>query len=135
MNRAALVAWLITALGGFTMLAIWLFRGGTRHQDDAGTRFPIKLILGHAGFAVAGLATWIAFVATNRGAFAWIAVALLVPIAGAGLSMLAKWLGGRASSRRASQTEQRFPMTVVAAHGVAAAVTVVLVVVAAVRAM
>lgn len=135
MNGAALVTWIITAIGGLTMLAIWLTHGGTRHQHDAGTRFPIKLILGHAGFAVVGLGAWIAFVTTDHDAFAWVTVALLLPIAGLGISMLAKWLGGRASSRRAIQPEQRFPMVIVAAHGLAAAVTVVLVVVTAIRAM
>ena len=32
MAAAALIAWLITAAGGFWMLGIWITRGGMRQQ-------------------------------------------------------------------------------------------------------
>jgi hypothetical protein len=51
------------------------------------------------------------------------------------MSMLAKWLGGRASARADVEPEQRFPSAVVVAHGLAAVTTVVLVVVAAIQAL
>ncbi len=49
--------------------------------------------------------------------------------------MLAKWLAGRASARLEMQPEQRFPTIVVVAHGLAAVVTIVLVLIAAIQAV
>ena len=134
MSVAALVVWIVTASGGLVMLGIWIKHGGLRHQHEGGTRFPVKLIFGHFGLAAAGLLTWIAFVATDNAALAWVGAGLLVPVAALGFTMLAKWLGCRASARADSQPEQRFPKLIVVAHGVAAVTTVVLVVVAAIQA-
>ncbi len=38
MKWAALIAWVITAGGGFVLLSIWLMRSGMRQQQDAGGR-------------------------------------------------------------------------------------------------
>ncbi|GIH63097.1 hypothetical protein [Microbispora siamensis] len=49
MGIAALVAWLLTAVGGFVMLGVWITRGG-RHTS----RFSPGLIFGHFALAAAG---------------------------------------------------------------------------------
>jgi len=36
MKWAALIAWVITAGGGFVLLSIWLMRGGMRQQQAGG---------------------------------------------------------------------------------------------------
>ena len=38
MKWAALIAWVITAGGGFVLLSIWLARGGMHQQQESGSR-------------------------------------------------------------------------------------------------
>ena len=45
MKWAALIAWVITAGGGFVLLSIWLMRDGMRQQQEAGNRIRPPLIL------------------------------------------------------------------------------------------
>ena len=47
MSVAALITWIITAVGGAVLLGTWLSRGGLRASDTGATRFPPGLILGH----------------------------------------------------------------------------------------
>jgi hypothetical protein len=51
-----------------------------------------------------------------------VAFVLLLPVALLGFTMLARWI----PARRASTAESRFPVPVVAAHGLFAAATLVL---------
>ena len=53
MEWAALVAWVVTAGFGFTMLVIWLKHGGM--QQRAGGKIPPWLILTHFLLAASGL--------------------------------------------------------------------------------
>ena len=138
MKTAALVMWVLTAGGGLVMLGIWLSGGGFRRGADVantGSRFQPQLIFSHFGLAALGLLLWLTFVLTDTAALAWLAAALLLPVAGLGFAMLAKWLGGRASAERENQPEQRFPTVVVVAHGLAAVTTLTLVLIAAVKAL
>lgn len=128
MDVVALVSWGITGLGGFTLLAMWLGGGGLRLQRTGGTRFGSSLVFGHAGWAVVGLLLWVAYVVSGADAFGWVAGLLLPVVATLGLLLFLKWLGGRGAESDAP--EQRFPVVVVAAHGLAAATTFVLVLIA-----
>ena len=47
MKWAALIAWVVTAGGGFVLLTIWLSRGGMRQKAEAGTKIRPPLILSH----------------------------------------------------------------------------------------
>ena len=49
---------------------------------------PPLIILSHFGIGVAGLAVWIAYVATNLKALAWVGVGVIVPVAGLGMATL-----------------------------------------------
>jgi hypothetical protein len=150
MAVAALVTWLVTAVGGFVMLAAWLSRGGARSGSEsvavgaarstagaaglpvsAPTRLRPPLVFGHVGLAVVGLAVWIAYLATDNETLPWVAFVVLLPVAVLGLTMFARWVQAgdhrRDATRGAARPESAFPLPVVIGHGVFAVTTVVLV--------
>jgi hypothetical protein len=141
MAIAALIAWIVTAAGGFYLLATWIRKGGHRRVAGASSNFPPALIFGHFALAAIGLIVWIIFVATDKKAFAWTSFGLLVVIALLGFTMLIRWLpayrgrvgtGGRVTEALVGgPAERHFPVAVVAGHGVLAVTTVVLVLLAA----
>ena len=123
MAVAALITWLITAVGGFIMLGTWISKGG--HRAGSGSRLAPGLVFGHFGLAVIGLLLWIAYLATDSDALAWISFVVLLPVALLGFTMLARWIPSvRAKSAAA---EASFPMVVVIGHGLFAVTTLVLV--------
>ncbi|MFC4907021.1 hypothetical protein [Actinomadura gamaensis] len=135
MDIAALVTWLVTAVGGFYMLGVWISRGGVRQQRDGSTRLPAPVVFGHFLLAAAGLVLWIIYLFADTRALAWIAFALLVPVALLGLVMFLRWLpvhrAAPSGGTTAGPAERSIPMAAVIGHGVFAVVTVVLVLLAA----
>ncbi|MCW2948266.1 MAG: hypothetical protein JWR24_4983 [Actinoallomurus sp.] len=144
MSIAALITWLITALGGFYMLGTWLAHGGVRQQRTGTTRFPAPVIFGHFLLAAAGLIVWIIYVFADKTALAWAAFIILLPVALLGFTMLARWIpvyrartnAGHAATGPATATateelavpaERSFPVPVVLGHGLLAVITLVLV--------
>ena len=129
MKWAALIAWLITAGGGFVLLAIWLSRGGMRQARESGARIRPPLILGHFLLAATGLVLWIIYVANDADVLAWIAFVLLLVVAALGFTMFAIWLQQRRGQTGTASrpAEQNFPVPIVALHGLLAATTLVLV--------
>ncbi len=114
MEWAALLAWVVTALGGASLLVQWLRHGGL-HQRE-GIR-AVRLFA-HAGLAVGGVGLWIAFVVSDEGVLAWLAVGLLVAVALLGATMFVIWLRGQ--NRREHTTvpaETSFPVPIVLLHG------------------
>jgi hypothetical protein len=133
---AALIVWILTAVGGFGLLGTWVAKGGVRpHPAGAGSRFPPALIFGHFLLAAAGLVLWLVYVSTGTDALAWIAFVLLLVVAALGFTMFARWLpsyrAAGSTAPSAGPPERHFPVPVVAAHGVVAAATLVLVLLAA----
>ncbi len=143
MGVAALITWIVTAVGGFVLLLTWLSRGGLRERASGASRFPPALILGHFLLAAGGLVLWIVYLATDTAGIAWTAFAVLLVVALLGFTMLAPWLQGRratvavgttaaaAGTGTAGPPEQHFPVPVVILHGLLAATTLVLVLLAA----
>lgn len=132
MAIAALIAWLVTALGGFYLLGKWIANGGLKQPRTSS--FPPALIFGHFALAAAGLVVWIVYLLVGGAVLSWVAFGLLVPVAALGFTMLARWIGDRRSAAGAGggeAPEQRFPAIAVAGHGVSAVTTVVLVLIAA----
>jgi hypothetical protein len=148
MAIAALVAWVLTAGGGFVLVGRWIAAGGLRQQSDHATRFPAGLVFGHLVLAAAGLVLWIVYLLLDADKLTWVALALLVVVALLGFTLFSRWLPARrtagavpagvggggtrteaGSSGRsaAAPAERRLPVPVVAAHGLFAVVTVVLV--------
>ncbi len=140
MEIAALVAWVVTALGGFVLLARWIASGGLRQQQSRATRFPAPLVFGHFLLAAAGLVLWIVYLAVDKDALSWAAFGVLVVVALLGFALFARWLpvyrgttpaAGTPATGESAPAERHLPVPVVAAHGLVAAATVVLVLLAA----
>ncbi|MBM7369053.1 hypothetical protein [Gordonia hydrophobica] len=131
MDIAALILWVITAGGGFVLLAKWLMGGGAKPGTTS--RLPAPVVFAHFLVAAVGLVLWIVYLIADVDALAWVSLALLVLLALTGFGMVARWLPS--VSRDAGENnppEKSFPLAVVAAHGVFAVATIVTVVLTAV---
>jgi hypothetical protein len=97
MGIAALIAWLVAAGSGAYVLGSWIARGGSlrRPARGAGIGSPPALLFGHFGLALCGLASWVAYLVTGWAALAWVAVAVLLPVAGLGMATLVTGLPAR----------------------------------------
>jgi manganese efflux pump family protein len=134
---AALIAWLVTALGGFYLLATWIAKGGARAPRTS--KFPPALIFGHFAVAAVGLVLWIVYVVARTQALAWVSFVLLAVVAVLGFTMLFRWIPTYRESRvavpaggsAAVPAERHFPVLAVGGHGLLAVVTVVTVLLAA----
>jgi hypothetical protein len=139
MKWAALIAWVITAGGGFVLLSIWLIRGGMRQQEEVGNRIRPPLILSHFLLAAGGLVVWVIYLIADKDVLTWVAFAILAIVALLGWTMFAIWFRRR-QARTASESaapgvpaEQHFPVSVVTLHGLFAVTTVVLVLLTALK--
>jgi hypothetical protein len=143
MDLAGLIAWLVTALGGFVLLARYVGSGGIAQQRTGATDFPAGVVFGHFGLAVVGLVVWILYLATDTTALAWVALVLLAGIAALGFTMFARWVrpGTRSVATATAgapggagaatvPAERALPSPVVYLHGLLAVTTVVLVLLA-----
>jgi hypothetical protein len=130
MEWAALVTWVVTALFGFTMLVLWVRQGGMQRR---GGKIPPWLILSHFLLAASGLVIWIVYLAADKDVLAWIAFVALVVVASLGWTMFFGWARSAVSAPPVETppvtavAEPRFPLPVVAVHGLFAVTTVVLV--------
>jgi hypothetical protein len=137
MKWAALIAWVITAGGGFILLTVWLKRGGMQ-QAGGENRIRPPLILSHFLLAATGLVVWVIYVVSNKDVLAWIAFGILAVVAVLGWTMFAIWFRRRQATALGSEiatpgtpAEQHFPVAIVSLHGLLAVTTVVLVLLAA----
>jgi manganese efflux pump family protein len=126
MGIAALITWLITAVGGFLMLGMWISGGGLRRRT---THLPAPLIFAHFLLAAAGLIIWIIYLIVDVDALSWVAFIVLLPVAVLGFVMLFRWLSSRQGDATApdAPAERKFPIPVVIGHGLFAVITLVLV--------
>ena len=133
MEWIVLIAWLLTAVGGFVLLSIWVAQGGMQQAREPGSRIRPGVILSHFALAATGLVLWIIYVATGSNALAWIAFVILLVVALLGWSMFAIWWRRRQRAALVhavdpgTPAEQHFPVAIVAGHGILAVTTVVLV--------
>jgi hypothetical protein len=142
MAIAALITWLLTAVGGFVMLGTWIAKGGLREPRTS--HLPPAVVLGHFALAAAGLVVWIVYLFVDSHVLAWVALVLLVPVALLGFVMLFRWIpvyraravaaGGPGTTGAADQApaERSFPVAIVGGHGLFAVATVVLVLLTAI---
>jgi manganese efflux pump family protein len=162
MQYAALITWIVTAALGAYMLATWVAQGGTRSGAGAASHFRPPVVFGHFLLAAAGLVVWLIYLVNDSTALAWIAFVDLLVVAVIGDTLVLRWYkdrkadagaGGASGGRRAGTggqatgdtmtdpatgrgvglAEQRIPAAAVAAHGVFAVATVVLVLLAALQ--
>jgi len=90
----ALVSWLATELLGAFMVRSWIAKGGIRASqrkpaDPDAMSLPI--LAGHAGLNLAALLCWVIFVTTGVKPLAWIALGLMAPAIGLGISTVTIW--------------------------------------------
>jgi hypothetical protein len=99
----ALATWLITVGLGFVMLARWVTRGGLRRTRVGQAGYAPAMNVAHLGLAMAGLVTWTIYLVTGLTSLAWIACALLLPVAGLGCPSRPNRSGGRWPGGRSGQ--------------------------------
>jgi hypothetical protein len=126
MAVVALLTWLVTATLGFTMLYLWISKGGLKAAQggtEGSSRFAPGLVFGHFLLAAAGLIVWIVYVVADTEALTWIAFVVLIAVAVLGDLLFLRWWRGRGSSA----VESALPKPIVYTHGLFAVTTIVLV--------
>jgi hypothetical protein len=87
---AALISWLVAEGLGAWMLRRWIVSGGVRRPWSRDRTSP-PVLFGHASLALAGLTSWVIFLATRTDAAAWLAIGFLAPAVGLGVSTVTTW--------------------------------------------
>jgi hypothetical protein len=88
---ATLVCWAFTAsLGGY-MLRSLIARDGLRRQLGVRDGLHPGVLVAHFSLALTGLVTWICYLVTAAEPVAWLAVGLLVPGIGMGITTVTLW--------------------------------------------
>ncbi|MGH3301137.1 MAG: hypothetical protein ACRDOK_05495 [Streptosporangiaceae bacterium] len=94
LDIATLLTWLATeALGAF-MVRSWVASGGARAARRRPARpeaMSLPVLAGHAGLNLAALACWIVFLAAGQKPAAWLALVLMAPAIGLGISTVTIW--------------------------------------------
>lgn len=150
MKGAALGTWIATAVLGFSMLTVWLGRGGLRRSSASGRRLTPQLLSDHIIPAVSALVLWIVFLIDGDVDLAWIAFGMLIVVGVVGFTNFWLWQRRRLGVLRATHSrwnvaddqvgrehippEQHFPVVSVVLHGALAVSTLALVFVAALTA-
>ena len=132
-NLGALLAWLATAASGGWILVRWLLGGGSLRRKSAAAA-PPAVTLGHVSGGALGLVLWAVFMATRWAAVAWIALGLLAPVAGLGMTVLLLGLPRPARAPLGARRASGFPVLAVAVHGVFVVLVLLLVLTATVTA-
>lgn len=91
MGIATLISWALTASIGGRMLVSMIGRGGLSRPRSGGDHLPPAVLVGHFGLALTGLAVWIAYLLAGRTWLAWLAVGVLMPAIGLGISTVTLW--------------------------------------------
>jgi hypothetical protein len=141
LSLAALGAWLITAGSGAYLLGSWIISSGIRRKRTPPAGAPPAVLLGHFGLAATGLVVWVIYLIADWTPLAWTAVGLLLPITGLGLAMATLGLPSSSSGpldvparagTAATPARGWVLVPLVAGHGLLAAATLILVVLAAI---
>jgi hypothetical protein len=91
LSIATLLCWVFTAsLGGY-MLRGLIAHDGLRRQLSVRDGLHPGVLVGHFSLALTGLVTWICYLITAAEPVAWLAVGLLVPGIGLGITTVTLW--------------------------------------------
>lgn len=104
MSELALLTWVVTALAGLFLLAIWLIEYDPDFQRAAATRLPVPVISGHAMLAILGLVVWVSYLITGNDQFAWATLAILAAVTSLGITMATRWVIVYRSSAKPART-------------------------------
>jgi hypothetical protein len=143
LSLAALVAWLVTAGLGLSMMARWITR--TRRPDPGPRADPgpqsgrgPALNFTHLGLALTGLLAWISYLVTGITGLAWAACGLVLAVASLGMALVFLTPAITATTTVATWSEDEPPpvgrrsAVLIAAHIAVAVVTILLVTLAAI---
>jgi hypothetical protein len=102
----------------------WVSHGGPRNERGIGT----SRLATHAAVAVVGLFLWFVYALGGNAAFGWLAIGALAVVIAFGFWMFAIWLRGRSARDRRTEmpAETAFPVPLIFGHGLLAATTFVL---------
>jgi hypothetical protein len=129
-SLAALAVWIVTAAAGSYLLFGWLAGITESSWRRRFGKLPITLMC-HFSLALTGLALWIAFVASNVAALAWVDFGLILPVAGLGMATLFGWMPSFDTAQRGGT---KIPVIAIVLHGTLATATILLVLTAAIAA-
>lgn len=93
MSVVSLIMWIVTALAGLFLLAIWLIEYDPDFQTASATRLPIPVISGHVLLAAGGLVTWITYLVTDMRLLAYLTLGDLGLVFCLGVTMAIRWIG------------------------------------------
>jgi hypothetical protein len=141
MGVAALISWLVTAFVGLYLVAVWLIENDVTEPGATASRLHGLVVLGHVLLALAGLTVWVLYLVSDSDTAAWATLGILGGIAALGLTMLTRWIPVHAAFVAAEAkvgvsaefefpAERAFPVSMVVGHGVLAATTFTLVLLA-----
>lgn len=88
---ATLACWAFTASLGALMLRSLIARDGLRRQLGVRGGLHPGVLVAHFSLALTGLVTWICYLLTAAEPVAWLAVGLLVPGIGMGITTVTLW--------------------------------------------
>lgn len=88
---ATLGCWVFTASLGAYMLRSLIARDGLRRQLTVRDGLHPGVLVGHFSLALTGLVTWICYLISAAEPVAWLAVVLLVPGIGLGITTVTLW--------------------------------------------
>ena len=88
---ATLLCWAFTASLGALMLRSLIARDGLRRQLGVRDGLHPGVLVAHFSLALTGLVTWICYLVTAAEPVAWLAVGLLVPGIGMGITTVTLW--------------------------------------------
>jgi hypothetical protein len=88
---ATLACWAFTASLGALMLRSLISRDGLRRQLGVRGGLHPGVLVAHFSLALTGLVTWICYLVTAAEPVAWLAVGLLVPGIGMGITTVTLW--------------------------------------------
>jgi hypothetical protein len=88
---ATLLCWAFTASLGGLMLRSLIARDGLRRQLGVRDGLHPGVLVAHFSLALTGLVTWICYLVTGAEPVAWLAVGLLVPGIGMGITTVTLW--------------------------------------------
>ena len=132
MELAALGFWIATVLGGLFMLGVTMRQTNEENVADD-TDLPPPVLFGHGALALGGLVAWALYMYVGDDELVgWVALGTLALVIPGGGFMFVRWQKGkrRPDHIRTRLVEQQLPSSVVHMHGMLAAGTLLLVILA-----
>lgn len=88
---SGLVSWLLAEALGAYMLRRWVASGAARYRRSRPDSMSLPVLAGHAGLNLAGMVCWVGFVLSRVPWVGWLALVLMIPAIGLGVSTVSVW--------------------------------------------